>query len=383
MRLLKILTALASIALLLRAEETRADGLYAEFTTPRGAFTVALDYERVPMTVANFVGLTEGTIAARDGKPYYTGLKWYRVAPGFVIQSGNPNAPDEGDPGYDFPDEIAPGLHHAGAGILSMANAGPDTNGGEFFLTLADCTRLNYLHSVFGRVVAGLEVLPQIKPNDPFSIKIIRIGEHARAFKADEASFQALAARAKKYADGANASGPVSVQSEPGPTAHFDDPDGILPTAPPRARGFNIKLANFERFTGRRIVARLSAQPPPAAEDEVAGAYMKALAARLGVARTGVLVAYFADDDWRVWFGDDIIPLILGRPAVAGDLGEGGALHDAKEALMTAALKKGDEAFAAQQKTAPSDRPTPPGQRIKLQTDSLLDTLILRLEPSP
>lgn len=350
-----------------------AEGLYAEFTTPHGAFVVELHAAQAPLTVANFVGLTEGTLGPKTGQPYYTGLKWYRVVPGFVIQSGNPKAPEDGDAGYMFPDELVPGLRHAEAGILSMANGGPDTNSGEFFLTLADCTPLNYLHSVFGRVVRGLEVLPKIQPNDPFSIKILRLGTAAQAFKADEATFQALAAAAKKYPGTA----------EPGPTAHFDDPDGILPTEPPRALYFNYKLANYERVTGLKIVGRISAHAPPADEDAVAGVYMRTLAEKLGVARTGVLVACLGEDDWRVWIGDEVVPRFLGRPVAPGDLGDGGALHDAKETLLTAARLEGDAAFAAQQQRAPAGRQPPPGQRIKLQTDALLDALLLHLEPKP
>lgn len=375
MRFSRILACLALGALVaqLEADEALPDGLYAEFTTPRGVFTAELHHREAPMTVANFVGLAEGTIAAQDGKPYYTGLKWYRVVPGFVIQSGNPKAPGEGDPGHDFPDEFVPGLRHAEAGILSMANAGPDTNGGEFFITLGDCTRLNYLHSVFGRVVRGRELLAQIQPDEAFSLRIVRVGAAAQAFKADEASFRALVAQAKPYG------GPA----EPGPAAFFDDPDQLIPTEPPRAKAFNYKLANYERATGRRIVARLFAQPPPAAEDEVAGAYMKALAARLGTARSGVVVAFFAPDDWRVWIGDDLVPAFLGRPVASGDLGEGGQLHDAKEALITAALKAGDAAYAAQQAdAAKAGRPAPPpAQHLKLQVDALLDALLLRFEP--
>lgn len=365
--------ALATLFVRLGAGEALPDGLYAEFTTPHGVFTAELHHRQAPMTVANFVGLAEGTIAARDGKPYYTGLKWYRVVPGFVIQSGNPQAPEEGDPGHDFPDEFVPGLHHDNAGILSMANAGPDTNGGEFFVTLGDCTRLNYLHSVFGRVVRGLDVLGRIKADDPFSLRIVRLGAEAQAFKADEASFRALVAQAKPYAGSA----------EPGPAASFDDPDRLIPVEPPRAKNFNYKLANYERATGLRILARLSAQPPPATEDEVAGAYMKALAGKLGTLRNGVLVAFFAPDDWRVWIGDDLVPAFLGRPAAAGDLGEGGPLHDAKEALINAALKAGDDAYAAQKADAEkAGRPAPPAaQHLKLQTDALLDALLLRFEP--
>jgi cyclophilin family peptidyl-prolyl cis-trans isomerase len=373
MRLLKhaaLLIALAPAALLQAAPEL-PDGLYAEFTTPHGAFVTELHFKQAPMTVANFVGLAEGTIAARGGQPYYTGLKWYRVVPGFVIQSGNPRAPEEGDPGYDFPDEFVPGLHHSAAGILSMANAGPDTNGGEFFVTLGDSTRLNYLHSVFGRVVHGAHVLPLITADEAFSVKILRVGPAARAFQADEAAFKSMAAQAVKYTG----------TPEPGPAAHFDDPDAVLPVEPPRARAFNFKLANYERVTGLKIVARLSARPPPPDEDAVAGAYMRSLAEKLGVARTGVLVAYLGEDDWRVWIGDEVVPRFLGRPVAAGDLGEGGALHDVKDALINAAVKKGDDLFATQLKAAPADRQPPAGQRIKLQTDALLDALLIKLEP--
>jgi cyclophilin family peptidyl-prolyl cis-trans isomerase len=357
---------------LLPAMEKMADGVYAEFTTPRGSFVVELNYREAPMTVASFVGLAEGTIAPRDGKPFFTGLKWYRVVPGFVIQSGNPKAPEEGDPGYTFPDEFVPGLRHTTAGVLSMANAGPDTNSCEFFITLGDDTRLNYLHSVFGHVFTGLEVLPKIQADDAFSIKILRIGEAGRAFKADAATFQALAAKAKKY------SGPA----EPGPAAYFDDPAKLLPVNPPRAKNFNFKLANYERATGRKIIARMFAQTPPAKEDQVPGAYMHALAEKLGVARTGVLVAFFSPDDWRVWLGDEVTATFLGRAVTPADLQPEAALHVAKEALISAALAKGDAAYAAEQKAAPSDRPVLPAQHLKLQTDALLDALLLRLEPA-
>ena len=108
---------------------------------------------------------------------------------------------------------------------------------------------------------------------------------------------------------------------------------------------------------------------------------MRQLAQQLGVARSGVLVAYFAPDDWRVWLGDDVIPAFLGRPVTPADLTEGGALHDAKEALIEAALKQGDAAFAAAQKAAKPGQPPLPAQHLKLQTDALLDALLLRLEP--
>ncbi len=376
MRLPKWVVLLAGLALGtgLLATEKLADGIYAEFTTPHGAVVAELLADKVPLTVTNFVGLTEGTLGPKQAKPYYSGLKWYRVVPGFVIQSGNPLAPADGDAGYTFPDEFAPGLRHGTAGILSMANGGPDTNSAEFFLTLGDDTRLNYLHSVFGRVVRGLDVLPQIKPDEPFTIKILRIGPAAQAFKADATAFQALLAKTPKY------------QGEPdiGPTAHFDDPDKLLPVDPPRARNFNFKLANFERTTGVRIVARVFAKEPPAAEDDKPGAYMRALATKLGTIKHGALLCYFAaEDDWRVWVGDEMTSAFLGRTSAPADLVTDGAFHKVKDAFLTAAQAAGDAAFAQQQKAATPEKPVAPGQKIKLEMDAMIDGLIFKLEPKP
>ena len=378
MRLLKVL-ALAAVFVAsggLFATEKLADGLYAVFETPRGQLVAELHYTKAPLMCANFTGLAEGTLAPQNGKPFYSGLTFYRVVPGFVIQSGNPGLKDTDDEKvprpWHFPDEFVPGLRHDAAGILSMANAGPDTNSCEFFLTLRDTNRLNYLHSVFGRIIRGLEVLPQIQQGDAVAIKILRVGAAARAFKNDLASFQALVAAAQKY------SGPAG----PGPAAPFDDPAALLPTEPPRAKNFNFKLANFERATGVRIATRLFAKSPPAEEDKVPGAWMSALAEKLGTKRRGALVAYFADeDDWRVWIGDESTSAFLGRAATAPDLVAEGAFHTAKEAFLTAARAAGDAEFARQQKAAPPGQPTPPAQRLKLQTDAVLDSLIFKLEP--
>lgn len=369
--------ALALLALFafvrLPASEKLAEGLYAEFTTPPGVFLAELNYREAPLTVTNFVGLTEGTLGPPAAQPWYTGLKWYRVVPGFVLQSGNPKAPADADPGYRFPDEFVPGLRHAETGILSMANSGPDTNGGEFFVTLGDCTRLNYLHSVFGRVVRGLEVLPQIKANDAFSIKIRRVGARAQAFRADRDAFQALTAQGRKY----------SGATEPGPAAHFADPDKLLPIDPPRAQNFNFKLANFERFTGVKIVARIFRHSPTAEEDQVPGAYMRALAAKLGVAQSGVLAAYFADEqDWRLWIGDDRTSSFLGRPAQPADLADGAALHEAKETFFAAATQQAARYAEQARASRGPDRPLLPADLIKFSTDALLDALLLRFEPT-
>lgn len=366
-----------AIAGALPAAETAPlpDGLYAEFTTPRGTLTCELYYQRAPLMCTNFTGLAEGTIAPRNGRPFYTGLTWYRVVPGFVLQSGNPGLKDTDDEKtpipHHFPDEFVPGLHHDAAGVLSMANAGPDTNSCEFFITLAPAQRLNYLHSVFGRVVRGLEILPAIRQGDALTIRILRLGAQARAFPADAAALTSLAAAARKF----------SADRTPGPRTHFNDPDGLLPAEPPRARNFNYKLANFERTTGLRIAARLFAKSPPAEADDAPGKFMKALAAQLGVEGRGAVAAYFADEnDWRVWLIGDSTAPFFGRPASAEDLKDDGAFHRVKDAFLAAAQAEGDAAFRLQQKlAAPGAEPTA-SQRVKLQTDAILDGLILRLE---
>ena len=358
------------------------DGLYAEFTTPRGTVTAELFYTKATLMCVNFTGLAEGTLpdgrAPKNGQPFYSGLTWYRVAPDFVIQSGNPGLKDTDDEKqpipYHFPDNFVPGLRHDAPGTLSMANAGPDTNSCEFFITLRDTNRLNYLHSVFGRVVRGLDVLPLIKQDDPVAIKILRRGAAAQAFKADEATFKALSAAAKKY----------SGTKEPGPTAHFDDPDHLLPTEVPRAQIFNYKLANFERVTGVRVVGRFFAKEPPADEGKVPGAYMRALAEKLGTAKRGALVAYFAaEDDWRVWIGDETTAAFFGGATTPADLVTEGAFHKVKDAFIEAAMKTGDAEFARQQKNSPADKQPTAAQHLKLRTDALLDRLILKLEPKP
>ncbi|HET6486480.1 MAG TPA: peptidylprolyl isomerase [Spirochaetia bacterium] len=177
-----------------------ADGLYAEFKTERGTFICSLEYQRAPMTVANFVGLAEGTIQANGvkGKKFYDGLTFHRVEPGFVIQGGDPNGDGSGGPGYEFPNETSPLLKHDAAGVLSMANAGPDTNGSQFFVTLAPAPHLDGSYNVFGRVVQGMDVVKAIQKGDHMvSVRILRIGGSAGGFVVTQKSFDDLVAKAK------------------------------------------------------------------------------------------------------------------------------------------------------------------------------------------
>lgn len=170
------------------------EGLYAVIETSKGDITLKLEFEKTPMTVANFVGLAEGSIEnnEKNGKPYFDGLSFHRVVPGFVIQGGCPKGTGAGTPGYRFPDEFDDSLRHDGAGVLSMANAGPNTNGSQFFITLSATPHLDDVHSVFGRVVDGMEVVEKIKANDKMEkVTIVRNGEAAKNFDASNEGFWA------------------------------------------------------------------------------------------------------------------------------------------------------------------------------------------------
>ncbi len=189
------------------------DGLYAEFNTNKGSFIAELYYKETPTTVANFVSLAEGEShkmvdSTSKGKKYYDGLIFHRVIKDFMIQGGDPTGTGSGDPGYRFPDEIVDTLSHATKGTLSMANAGPGTNGSQFFITLAPTPWLDGKHTIFGKVLEGITVVDSIgmvktvardKPEQDVvlqSVKIIRKGKDAKNFKAVK-TFETNLAEAK------------------------------------------------------------------------------------------------------------------------------------------------------------------------------------------
>lgn len=164
--------------------------MFAVFDTNRGKFKIRLYKDRAPKTVQNFVDLAEGNKEVRDPKSgkrskkkFYDGLNFHRVIDGFMIQGGCPLGDGTGGPGYQFQDEFHPELKHNKAGILSMANAGPNTNGSQFFITVGPTPHLDNRHSVFGEVVEGMDVVNAIaktktrfdKPIEPVTIKTVTI----------------------------------------------------------------------------------------------------------------------------------------------------------------------------------------------------------------
>ena len=167
------------------------DGLYAKFSTPKGTILLTLTFTETPGTVGNFVGLAEGTIknnVQAEGIPYYNGLKFHRVIEDFMIQGGCPQGTGVGGPGYQFNDEFHPDLKHDKPGILSMANAGPGSNGSQFFITHVATPWLDGKHTVFGSVVEGQDIVDAIAQNDTIdTLEIIRVGKEAENFDAVEA----------------------------------------------------------------------------------------------------------------------------------------------------------------------------------------------------
>jgi FKBP-type peptidyl-prolyl cis-trans isomerase len=181
------------------------DGLYTKIKTNKGEILLQMEYEKTPGTVGNFVALAEGNMensAKPQGQKYYDGLKFHRVIPDFMIQGGCPQGTGTGNPGYNFEDEFHPDLKHDTPGVLSMANAGPGTNGSQFFITHVPTPWLDNKHTVFGRVIEGQDIVDSIAQDDKIeSVEVIRVGTAAEAFNAIEAFRTFEGEREKRLAE--------------------------------------------------------------------------------------------------------------------------------------------------------------------------------------
>lgn len=375
---------LACIGILMLTATTQAqfssalpDGLYSEVKTGKGTIVGELYYKKVPLTVAHYVGLAEGTIGPRKGTPFFDGARIIRVD--FVIQTGETRLRIPG-----FPDEMVPGLRHDALGIMQMSNSGPDTNGSYWCYMMEPTDRLNYLHTVFGKVVVGLDVLPKLKVDDTIqTLKILRIGADAEKFVVTEESYAALLAKAKKYDE-------AKLPREPGPEAFFDDAAKVLQSPPAsrynRARDFNFKLAKFHLFTGKTVKARVLAKMPEELSDGgKLKAYLDDLAKKLGLENEGALAVYFVDKDrWEVRVAKDSQASFIAGPRKADgtktSVGAGKTLDDAVADFLTETRKSGEALIDKELKAATAMQPVVDGQKLKLKIDAVLDALIYRLE---
>ncbi|WP_435577763.1 peptidylprolyl isomerase [Gilvibacter sp.] len=204
------------------------DGIYAKFTTSKGEILVQLTYDKTPGTVGNFVALAEGNLengAKPQGQPYYDGLTFHRVINDFMIQGGDPNGTGSGGPGYNFDDEFHPELKHDGPGVLSMANAGPGTNGSQFFITHVETPWLDNKHTVFGKVAEGQDIVDTIAQGDLMEkVEIVRVGDDAKNWNAVEAFRMFNGAKAEREA----AAKAAAEQAMKDLTAGFDKTDSGL-----------------------------------------------------------------------------------------------------------------------------------------------------------
>ncbi len=180
------------------------DGIYAKFNTSKGEILVKLTHDKTPGTVGNFVALAEGNMensVKPQGTPYYDGISFHRVIPDFMIQGGCPLGTGTGDGGYKFDDEFHKDLKHDAPGVLSMANAGPATNGTQFFITHIATPWLDNKHTVFGHVIDGQDIVDAISQGDKIkTLEIVRVGEEAEKWNAIEAFRTFEGSREKRLA---------------------------------------------------------------------------------------------------------------------------------------------------------------------------------------
>lgn len=208
------------------------DGVFAIMETSKGSIVLELFYKRTPLTVTNFVGLAEGSLDAAKGKPFYDGLTFHRVIAEFMIQGGDPQGTGRGGPGYVFADEFDPALNFDKPGYLAMANAGPGTNGSQFFITHVPTDWLNQKHTIFGQVVDAdsQKVVNAVQQGDKIvKVTIIRQGVEAEKFTATQADFDKHSAEAnEKAAERARMAAAAKIKAvEEKFPGYGKDPNGI------------------------------------------------------------------------------------------------------------------------------------------------------------
>ncbi len=244
-------------------EKKMKDGLYAKIITNRGDILLKLNYDKTPLTVINFVGLAEGTLTyggaeKPTGTKFYDGLKFHRVIKDFMVQGGCPLGTGTGGPGYTFADEFDSSLKFTGPGVLAMANAGPGTNGSQFFITHVATPHLNNKHTIFGHVVEGQDIVDTIQQNDTLEkVEIIRVGNKAEQFKTDQAAFESAQTGiegAKQSTDNDEQEKIIKMIKQKWPEAHFSH-TGMYWVVTKEGTGEKPKAGNTisAHYTGRLL----------------------------------------------------------------------------------------------------------------------------------
>ena len=296
--------AIALLPLVCRGTEALADGLYAAIHTPKGDIIAELFPDKAPIAVANFVGLAEGTIPFEGrpaGKPFYDGLVFHRVVPGFIIQAGDDLGNGDEGPGYVFPDEFTPAAKHV-KGALAMANDGPNTNGSGFYFAINEVNRLNYKHTVFGVVHSGMDVVMRIRQGDPMEhVEIVRVGEAANAYHVTPESFAALRAAAHVIQAREESLPPLYTNAG----VDLDLPDWF-------PQWIADKLNHFQQVRGPEIFVRLYKKHADMPGDPPESLHLLFKTLSAGNENSCLLV-YVADEKrWRFWIGDTLVPVLTG-----------------------------------------------------------------------
>ncbi|MEW5984497.1 MAG: peptidylprolyl isomerase [Acidobacteriota bacterium] len=304
------------------------DGLYADLSTNKGHILLRLEFEKTPMTVANFVGLAEGTIenrATARGIPFFDGTIFHRVVPGHVIQAGMPRAATR-SPGHVIPNEIDLTLSHARAGMLGMANAGPHSATCQFYITLGDRSYLDGNYTLFGSVVSGMDVVNAIVQGDIVNhVRIMRVGEKARAFRPDTASFRAMVAdlSARLWAEEARKAREEEAEIQQAWPAALRSPGGA-----------------------RYLVDRAGAGEPPKTGDRITIAYT-------GRFLDGRRFCSSADDGRPTFCGDaEPFPYVVGKSRVTPAVDEAAAAMrpgERRTVIAPASLGYGTAGFTARE----------------------------------
>lgn len=310
--------------------ETLPAGIYARFETAHGTIIAELFARETPLTVANFVGLAEGTITSEGrpaGQPFFDGLTFHRVVDGFVVQGGDPLGTGEGGPGYTFQDEFTPQLKHDSAGVLAMANDGPNTNGSQFYFTLNATNRLDYKHAVFGRVVQGFDVLALIRAGDVMNrVRILRSGPEAEVFRPDDSMFVRLRETTPR----------IPPRHAALPRLFVDAARLDLPAFYPD--WLNERLHHFAEVRGVsiyvRTLPRLDGVLDAAAESAALAVLHEELAQR--DPRSATLLYTSEDRAWRLWLGDGLFGPLGATPD---------RVVDVKAAILAGAVAQTEAGF--------------------------------------